>query len=125
MFLFDYTIQLLNYTLCCLKLSLNYILFFSFSLVLILLSIEKSTNSNTIPAFGIVFQYNTIGIAHIWFKVSPMFAWQPFCNASGKHTHSAQIMTLSDKNSQLFSLPLNPIISLAIHYSITQTIYQH
>ena len=28
----------------------------------------KSTNINIIPAFGIVFQYNTIHIVHLWFQ---------------------------------------------------------
>jgi hypothetical protein len=34
-------------------------------LVLVLLSFEKSTNTNTIPAFGMVFQYNTICILYL------------------------------------------------------------
>ena len=34
--------------------------FVGIGLVLVLLSFEESTNTNTIPAFGIVFQYNTI-----------------------------------------------------------------
>jgi hypothetical protein len=33
---------------------------------LVLLSFEKSTNTNTMPAFGMVFQYNTICIGHLW-----------------------------------------------------------
>jgi hypothetical protein len=36
--------------------------FVGIGLELVLLSFEKSTNTNTIPAFGIVFQYNTIRI---------------------------------------------------------------
>ena len=37
---------------------------FCIGLVFVLLSFEKSTNSNTILAFGMVFQYNTIRIDH-------------------------------------------------------------
>ena len=36
-------------------------------LVLVLMSFEKSTNTITIPAFGMVFQYNTISIVHLCF----------------------------------------------------------
>ena len=46
--------------------------FFGIGLVLVLLSFEKSTNTNTIPAFGIVFQYNTIRIVHLWHGGIPM-----------------------------------------------------
>ena len=34
-------------------------------LVLVLLSFEKSTNTNPIPAFGMVFQYNSKCIVHL------------------------------------------------------------
>ena len=40
-------------------------LIFGIALVLVLLSYKKPTNTNTIPAFGIVFQYNTIRIAYL------------------------------------------------------------
>ena len=43
--------HLLNDTLCCKK-------FLGIDLVLVLLNFEKSTNTNTIPAFGLVFLYN-------------------------------------------------------------------
>jgi hypothetical protein len=37
---------------------------------LVLLSFEKLTNTNTIPAFGMVFQYNTIRIVHLCPKLT-------------------------------------------------------
>jgi hypothetical protein len=44
-------------------------IFFGIGLVSVLMGFEKSTNTNTIPAFGIVFQYNTIPIVHLCSKV--------------------------------------------------------
>jgi hypothetical protein len=38
---------------------------FGIGLILVLLNFEKSTNTNTIPAFIMVFQYNTIRIVHL------------------------------------------------------------
>jgi hypothetical protein len=59
--------------------------FVGIGLVLVLLSFEKSTNTNTIPAFGMVFQYNTIPIVHLWLDVhvfvyymlTPEVLWGP------------------------------------------------
>jgi hypothetical protein len=41
------------------------VIFVGIALVLVLLSFDKSTNTNTIPPFGMVFQYNTIRIVHL------------------------------------------------------------
>jgi hypothetical protein len=48
---------------------LNWI-FLVLGLVLVLLSFEKLTNTNTIPAFSMVFQYNTIRIVNLCIKAS-------------------------------------------------------
>ena len=43
------------------------IFLFSIGLVLVLLSFENMTNTNTILTVGIVFQYNKSRIVHLWF----------------------------------------------------------
>ena len=56
--------------------------------VLELLSYEKSTNTNTIPAFGLVFQYNTIRIAHPCHKLLNLW------NNSGYQTENLKAQAL-------------------------------
>ena len=52
---------------------------FSIAMVLVLLSFENMTNTNTILSVGIVFQYNTNHIVHLWFAGTFNISYLSLC----------------------------------------------
>ena len=75
------TSHLLNNTLCCLK-QFFYWNFCWYWFGIGIAEFDKSTNTNSIPAFGMILQYNTKHIVHLRFKSSPSLL-RPHCTMDG------------------------------------------